>query len=145
ANFSGRGSSARAASPSAPIGAARQNVSDSRPFHSPSPHAVTRSVDPVRTPPHIAAAPQASRTPQPITYSRSPASVPRVAAQAPTGHTFNRPAVPSQYRANPPPSARSFPAQAPDRRWAPSPAPHGNAASGANFRPAREAQPAHAN
>ena len=145
ANFSGRGSSARAASPGAPIGAARQNVSDSRPFHSPSPHTVTRSVDPVRTPTHIAAAPQASRTPQPITYSRSPASVPRVAAQAPTGHTFNRPAVPSQYRANPPPSARSFPAQAPDRRWAPSAAPRGNASSGANVRPAREAQPAHAN
>ncbi|HWY94473.1 MAG TPA: hypothetical protein VNX69_04755 [Steroidobacteraceae bacterium] len=145
ANFNGRGSSARAASPSAPIGAARQNVSDSRPFHSPPPHAVTRSVDPVRTSAHIAAAPQASRTPQPITYSRNPASVPRVAAQAPTAHTFNRPAVPSQYRANPPPSARSFPAQAPDRRWAPAPAPHGNAASGANVRPAREAQPAHAN
>jgi hypothetical protein len=172
ANFTGRGSSARAASPSAPIGAARQNVSDSRPFHSPPPHAVTRSVDPVRTSAHIAAAPQASRTPQPITYSRNPASVPRVAAQAPTGHTFNRPAVPSRYRANPPsrvaaqapmghtfnqpaasshyranppPSARSFPAQAPDRRWAPSAAPHGNATSGANFRPAREAQPAHAN
>jgi hypothetical protein len=145
ANFTGRGSSARAASPSAPIGAARQNVSDSRPFHSPPPHAVTRSVDPVRTSPHIAAAPHASRTPQPITHSRNPASVPRVAAQAPTGHSFNRPAVPSQYRANPPPSARSFPAQAPDRRWAPSAAPHGNATSGANFRPAREAQPAHAN
>ena len=145
ANFSGRGSSARAASPSAPIGAARQNVSDSRPFHSPPPHAVTRSVDPVRTSAHIAAAPQASRTPQPRTYSRNPASVPRVAAQAPTGHTFNRPAVPSQYRANPPPSARPFPVQAPDRRWAPSAAPRGNATSGANFRPAREAQPAHAN
>src|SRR5882672_716740 len=179
--------------------AARQNVSDSRPFHSPPPHAVTRSVDPVRTSAHIAAAPQASRTPQPITHSRNPASVPRVAAQAPTGHTFNRPAVPSQYRANlssrvaaqaptghafnrpavpsqyranpasrvaaqaptrrtfnqpagpsqyrgnPAPSARSFPAQAPDRRSAPSAAPHGNATSGANFRPAREAQPAHAN
>ncbi len=152
--------------------AARQNVSDSRPFHSPPPHAVTRSVDPVRASTHIAAAPQASRTPQPITYSRNSASVPRVAAQAPTGHTFNRPAVPSQYRANPPsrvaaqaptrrtfnqpagpsqyrgnpaPSARSFPAQAPDRRSAPSAAPHGNATSGANFRPAREAQPAHAN
>jgi hypothetical protein len=68
-----------------------------------------------------------------------------VAAQAPTGRTFNQPAASSRYRGNPAPSARSFPAQAPDRRWAPSAAPHGNATSGANFRPAREAQPAHAN
>jgi WXXGXW repeat (2 copies) len=125
--------------------AARQNVSDSRPFHSPPRHAVTRSVDPVRTSAHIAAAPQASRTPQPITHSRNPASVPRVAAQAPAGHTFNQPAASSQYTRNLPPSARSFPVQAPDRRGAASAAPHGNATSGANFRPAREAQPAHAN
>jgi hypothetical protein len=106
-----------------------------------------RSVDPMRTSTHIAAAPQASRTRQPVTYARNPAVPSRVAAQAPTGHTFNRPVFPSpsQYRANPPPSARSFPAQAPDRRWAESRMPHGNAASGANFRPARDAQPARVN
>jgi len=112
ANFSGRAGSARAVSVSAPIGATRRPVSDSRQFHSLS--SVTHSVDPVRTSTHIAAAPQASRAPQPIIYSRSPASVPRVAARATTGHIFNRPAVPSQYR----------PAQ---------------------YRPGREAQPAHAN
>jgi hypothetical protein len=171
-NFSGRGSSARPASASAPIGATTRTVSDGRQFHSP-PHPVTRSVDPVRTSPHIAAAQQASKTPQqPISYSRNSVSAPRVAAQAPSGHTFSQPAVPSQYRnsppsrvaaqapsgytfnrpaapaeyrGNPPPSARSFPAQAPDRRWAAAPTPHGNAAPGANFRPARDAQPAHVN
>jgi hypothetical protein len=198
-NFSGRGSSARPVSAGAPVGATTRTVSDGRQFHSP-PHPVSRSVDPVRTSPHIAAAQQASKTPQPITYSRNSVSAPRVAAhvptghtfnqpaapsqyrsnppprvaaqaptghtfsqpavpsqyrnnppprvaaQAPSGHTFNRPAAPSPYRGNPPPSARSFPAQAPDRRWAPSsPAPHGNAAPGANFRPARDAQPAHVN
>jgi hypothetical protein len=142
ANFNGRGSSARPVSAGAPISATTRTVSDGRQFHSP-PHPVTRSVDPVRTSTHIAAAPQASRTPQPMTYPRNVA--PTVAARAPAGYTFNRPAVPSQYRGNPPPSARSFPAQAPDRRWAPSPAPHGNAAPGANLRPARDAQPAHVN
>jgi hypothetical protein len=56
-------------------------------------------------------------------------------------------AAPQASRAggNPPSSARSFPAQAPDRRWAESRMPHGNAASGPNFRPARDAQPAHTN
>jgi hypothetical protein len=171
ANFSGRGSSAHAVSGSAPIGATRRSVSDSRQFHAP-PHPLARSVDPVRASTHMAAAPQASRTPQSITNPRNPASVPRVpaqapmghafnrpaaasqyrqnppsrvAAQAPTGYAFNRPAVPSRYRVNPPPSARSFPAQAPDRRWVAPRAPQPNAASGANFRPAREAQPAHVN
>jgi hypothetical protein len=158
ANFSGRGSSAHAVSGSAPIGATRRSASDNRQFHAP--------------PTHMAAAPQASRTPQPITNPRNPASVPRVAAQAPMGHTFNRPAaasqyrqnppsrvaaqaptghnfnrpvVPSQYRGNPPPSARSFPAQAPDRRWVAPRAPQSNAASGANIRPTREAQSTHVN
>jgi len=139
--------------------AARQKVSDSRPFHSPPPHATARSADPARTSTHIAAARQASRTTQPVaaqaptghTFNRPAAPsehrvnpLSRVAAQTPTGHTFNQPAASSRYRGNPP-GARSFPAQAPDRRGTPSPAPHGNATSGANFRPAREAQPAHAN
>jgi hypothetical protein len=102
ANFGGRGSSAGAVSAGAPIGAARRTVSDGRQFHAP-PHPVARSVDPVRTSTHFAAAPQASRTPQPITYPRNTMVASRVAAQAPAGHTFNQPAVPSQYRGNPPP------------------------------------------
>ena len=140
-----RGASARSLSAGATIGP-RRAVADSRQFSGPHDIMVGRPVHPVTTSthisaaPHIAAAPQASRARQPITYDRNSVAPSRLAAPQASS---SRADFPSAYRGNPP-SARSFSAP-PDRRWAESRVPHENVMSGANSRPARDAQSAHGN
>lgn len=97
---------------------------------------VRRSVDPVRTSTHIAAAPQAASVRQPMSYARNPATYAR------------SPAIVAR---NPVPSAgnswapRPAAAQAPAPRAAYRPVNSYNVMPGGNSRPTRDVQPAHGN